>query len=337
MALSVARLRVLVAVARERSIPDAARALGVAQPAVSRAVRELEHEAGAPLFERAHGGVRPTEAGIVLLAHGRQILAELQAAEEDLVAVRGLTRGTLRIAASPTVAAYYIPPLLRAFSRRHPAVELRLASAPTRLVVSRLLDRDADVALVETGVDDERLVVEPWGHDELVVVVGRDHPLAGPRAAGKPRLTTSALTHELLILREPGAGTREVVLSALAARGVVPTRTLDADSMDAIREIAATGLGIAILSRAAVLEPLSVGRLVILDIADLRIRRPLYRLAAPATTQSPAARAFLALLGDTPVPGAELEPPVQPVSVVRRRAGLLRVPRGQDGKAGARS
>lgn len=291
MSLSFRLLRVFVAVAHQESFTRAAAQLGLTQPAVSKSMRDLERRAGVALVERGPTGVRLTEPGRVLLGHARTILAEARAADESLNAIRGIGGGTLRIGASPTIATYLLPGALQRFHARHPAVEVSLHTAPSRAVASALLEREIDVGLIEAMVpDDPRLQIAPWRQDELVAIAAPSHPLA-PQSP----IETAALVNELIVLREPGSGTRQFVLTALASRGIVPQRTLDADSVEAIKRIVAAGLGVSIVSRAAIEDMLALRRLVVLELTDLAITRPLRSLAI-RSHRSAAVRAFLSML-----------------------------------------
>jgi DNA-binding transcriptional LysR family regulator len=291
MPFSLQLLRVFVAVAHRQSFTRAAEQLGLTQPGVSKSIRELERQAGTRLVERITTGVRLTEAGSVLLGHARTILAEERAAEDAMHALRGLGQGSLRIGASPTIATYLLPPFVQAFSVRHPAIELHLQTAPSRHVATALLERQLDIGLAEAPVpDDARLNIVPWREDELVVIAAPSHALA-PQAP----IPISALANELLVLREPGSGTRRTVLEMLRANHIVPQRMLDADSVESIKRIVAAGLGVSIVSRAAIEDMLALRRLVVLETTGGRMTRPLNRLALH-TGQSTAARAFVALL-----------------------------------------
>jgi DNA-binding transcriptional LysR family regulator len=291
MAFSFRLLRVFVAVAHQGSFTRAAAQLGLTQPAVSKSVRDLEQQAGVALVERGAAGVRLTEAGLVLLGHARTILAEARAADEALTAIRGIGGGALRVGASPTIATYLLPPHVQAFMVRHPAVEISLHTAPSKEVAAGLLDRELDIGLIEATVpDDPRLRIVPWRQDELVVIGAPSHPLA-PQAP----IPTSALVNELLVLREPGSGTRRTVLDVLASRGVVPQRTLAADSVETIKRIVAAGLGLSIVSRAAIEDMLALRRLVVLELTDLKITRPLHRITM-RSERSAAVRAFISVL-----------------------------------------
>lgn len=321
MAFNLRLIRVFLAIAHRGNITQAAADLGVSQPAVSRSVRELERQTRATLLERTPSGVRLTEAGQALLAHARNIFAEARAAEEDLEALAGLTQGTLRVGGSPTIATYLLPPILQAFHSQYPGVELRLTSAPSRAIARLLAEREIDVALVETPVEDPRLRADLWAEDQLVVVVAPAQPLAG-----RSPVPPTALVHELLVTREPGSGTYNTVMAALRGVGVVPKRRLEVDTAEAIIQLVASGLGFAVVSRHAAADAIALGRLEVLNVAGFDIRRPLIRLSLLAAGESAAARAFGALLEESAVP--ETVPGRGSDSAVgRRRAGHRTVPR----------
>jgi DNA-binding transcriptional LysR family regulator len=295
MPLSLRLLRVFVAVAHRQNFTRAAEQLGLTQPGVSKSIRELERQAGARLVERTPTGVTLTEAGAVLLGHARAILAEERAAEEAMHALRGLSRGSLRIGASSTIATYILPSFVQQFSVQHPAIELHLQTARSRAVASALVEQQLDIGLIEAPVpDDARLKVIPWRDDELVVVAAPSHPLA-PQAP----IPIAALANEMLVLRERGSGTRRIVLDMLKAHGVAPQRTLGADSVESIKHLVASGLGLSIISRAAIEDMLALRRLVVLETVDCHMTRPLNRVMRRGG-QSAAARAFVALLTSVP-------------------------------------
>jgi DNA-binding transcriptional LysR family regulator len=287
-------LRIFTAVADQMSFSKAAKALYVSQPAVSKAVRELENQVGQPLFERGAGKLSLTEAGALLAERGRAILAIERTAEEDLGALRGLQHGVLRIGASTTIATYLLPPLIAAFLRNYPGIDLRMTILNTRSIVKLLLDYEIDVALVEGPVADERITSEAWRADELVVIAAPDHPFV--LQAGQDGIPISLLAEEVILVREPGSGTREVAEQALAERGVRARRTVQLGSTEAIKQAVAAGLGLAIVSKATIPDEVALHKLTTLHVRDLTIERTLTRLKLVGRTPSPAARAFDQLL-----------------------------------------
>ena len=297
MALNLHHLRVFAVVGKLGGIGVAARAIGVSQPAVSRSIRELEAELGLRIIERGTTGIVLTAAGRELYEHAQAVIAAERAAEEAMLAVRGLSRGTLHVGASTTIATYLLPPLIGAFTRAHPGIELRLSAVHTRILVPLVRHHQVDVALAEAPVTDPRIVVRRWITDEMVVIASPAHPLAKRARDGQP-IVPSALDEELLILREPESGTRDLVLRALSAANIAPARTMAVDGTEVIKQLVAEGVGIAVVSRDAVADQVSLGRLVTLRVEGLTIVRPFNRLMLLRKRPSAAARAFLEMLAE---------------------------------------
>jgi len=289
-------LRIFTVVAEHMSFSKAADALYISQPAVSKAVRELENQLGQPLLERGAGRLSLTEAGSLLAERGRAILAIERVAEEDLRAIDGLQHGVLRIGASTTIATYLLPPIIAAYLRQYPGVDLRLNIQNTLTIVGLLLNYHIDVALVEGPVSDARIVSEPWRVDELVVIAAPRHPFVA--RAGREGIAVSLLADEIFLIREQGSGTRQVAEQALAEHGVRLKHTVEFGSTEAIKQTVAAGLGLAIVSRATIPDELALRKLTTLRVQDLAIQRPLTRIKLRVRTPSPAARAFDRLLAD---------------------------------------
>ncbi|HEX6598147.1 MAG TPA: LysR substrate-binding domain-containing protein [Gemmatimonadaceae bacterium] len=291
MALNLHHLRVFARVAEEGGFTRAAQALRLSQPAVSKAVRELERQTGVPLFERAGRVTRLTAAGDALFARARELFAVERSAEEELRALRGLSGGVLRVGASTTVATYLLFPYLARFRATNPGVKLRVASANTRAIARALLERRLDVALVEGPVRHARIEVIPWREDELVLITPPAHRLATKRS-----IDLRELAAEPLIVREPGSGTRRVAEHALAAHDVSPTVALQLGSTEAIKQAVAAGLGVAFVSRFAVEEQVKLGRIAAVRVREAALRRMLTELRLRGRAEGPGAVAFRALL-----------------------------------------
>lgn len=286
-------LRMFATVVEQQGFSRAAEALHVSQSAVSKAVRELEHQLDAALVDRSGGarGLRLTEAGQALYEHARGIFALERAAVDDLRQRAGLHRGRLRIAASTTVAGYWLPPLLAAFLRQWPHIDCALDVGNTGEVAQALIDTRADVGFVEGTVEDPRIQATVWRHEPLQAVAAADSALAAQR-----RPSLKALQAQAWLIREPGSGTRQVALQLLRERGIVPQRTVEIGSNEAIARAVAAGAGVALLPAAAVQDLLAMGRLRALKLgADAGLLRPLYRLELAGRPRSPALRALLAL------------------------------------------
>jgi DNA-binding transcriptional LysR family regulator len=181
MSLDVRRLKVLREVARTGSFSAAAETLAFTQPAISRQIATLETEAGARLVERNARGIRLTPAGELLVEHADAILDRLAAAETQLEALAGLKGGRLRIGAFPTANSMLVPLAIKAFSERHPDVDLRLEEDVSRVLLSRLAAGEIDVAVVSDHIASEvaeDISLEFLMEDPLHVALPRDHPMA---------------------------------------------------------------------------------------------------------------------------------------------------------------
>lgn len=293
MTLNLHHLRIFANVAERGGFSRAAAALRISQPAVSKSVAALERQLGTTLIDRTGRATTLTDAGTVLFTRARELFAVEQSAEEELRTLKGLEGGVLRIAASTTVVNYLLSAYLARFRDAYPRVTLRVSSANTRDVARAMLGRRVDIALVEGPVEHERLETLPWREDELVVI---GHP--GHAFARRRRLRLADLGDSSFIVRERGSGTRRVAEEALAGRGVSVNVGLELASTEAIKQAVAAGLGLAIVSRAAIADQLALGRIVVLPVRDVSFARTLSELRFVGRAPSAAAVAFRAMLRD---------------------------------------
>lgn len=294
MALNLNHLRIFRTVLDRGSITAAAEALRISQPAVSRQLSEFEATLGTRLVDRLPRGIRATAAGALLDEHARRIFAEEKAAERDLAELLGLERGRLAIGASTTIGSYLVPPVFLDFSRQHPGISLELEIGNTRSIQNDVLAGGLDLGLTEGFVETDALDVRVFLHDAMVLIAGPDEP--GRLLAGVRSLRAKDLVDLPFIVREQGSGTREVIDAALAERGVFRTNMTQLGGTEAIKNAVACGLGVAIVSRLAIEAECKVGRLRIVEVKDLVVRRALHCLSLRGKQPSPAAGEFLRLL-----------------------------------------
>ena len=284
-------LMIFLAVAEEGGISRGAERLFISQPAVSKQLGLLEASLGLTLLERTPKGTVLTEAGRVLAGYARRLSGLESEAAAAMAEIRGVERGTLTLGASLTVGAYLLPPLLAAYARRYPHIVLSLQIANTETIQARLRDGALDLALTEGFADDPELSAAVFAHDALVAIAPPGHPLLTDAPIPAARFAS-----EPMILREPGSGTRAVVEQAFRERGLTLTPRLSLGSTEAIKGAVAAGAGLAMVSRLAVSLELETGRLALLPLSDLTLRRPLHRLARRGAPESRAAQAFRSLL-----------------------------------------
>lgn len=295
--MTLEQLRIFVAVAERLHMTRAAEALHLTQSAVSAAVQALETRHGTRLFDRVGRGLALNAAGTAFLPEARAVLARAEAAERLLDELAGMKRGSVRLFASQTIAAYWLPPRMAAFAQSHPGVELHLSIGNTHRVVEAVLAGEAELGLIEGAEDAPRLERTRIGADRLIVVAAPDHPLAGGEAA----LTAADLKALDWALREPGSGTRSEFEAALP-RGIAAfdlKTALVLPSNEAILTAVAAGGGaggglVTAISELAARPLIEAGRLVCLPL-DLP-ERPFYRLRHRERGASRAAEAFAAAL-----------------------------------------
>lgn len=294
MPLNLHLLRLFATVVQTGSFSRAADALHISQPAISKGVRDFELQIGCRLLDRTSKGVRPTREGRALLRHAEVLFAAERAAEEELLSLHNLDAGSLRIGASTTISTYIIGEYLGIFHKRYPGIDLHLVSANTRDVADLMLAHNIEVALVEGPVENTELIQKAWRTDTMELIAGPLHHFV---QSGKP-IDPKALENEILIVREPGSGSGDVVAQALSAHGVHPPRTLEIGSTEAIKEAVANGIGVSIVSGATIDDQVRLGRLKIVPMNNLRISRTLWQLKAPGRIDIPAALAFERIIWD---------------------------------------
>jgi DNA-binding transcriptional LysR family regulator len=227
-------------------VTQAAQALNLAQSAASHAIAALEARHDTKLFDRVGRGIVLTEAGRTLLAEARLILAQVERAELALSEFGSLERGTLTVQASQTIASYWLPRHLVSFRCAHPRIDIRLTVGNTAQVAEAIETGAAELGFVEGAVKSDLLVSVPVALDQLVLVVGPDHPWT--RVS---RLAPGHLLESEWVIREPGSGTRSVFEQALAKLGIDPSRlpiAIELPSNEAVRAAVEAGLGATALS-----------------------------------------------------------------------------------------
>ena len=293
--MTLNQLRTFLAVAERGSVRAAADELVVTQAAVSASLAALQRSLGLALVVPDGRGLRLTPAGRVYAGYARRALGLLGEARVAAAAAADPERGELRIAAVTTAAEQLAPAILGGFRRRYPRAGVRL-EVGNRERVHALLDRhEVDLIVAgrpEPGWDVAVHAVRPH---ELVVVASPE--LAGQAARADTGRGAEAgygavlgwLARQTWLLREPGSGTRAAAAALLAELDIAPP-ALVVGSNGAIRESAAVGLGVTLLSRDGVAAELASGRLAVLDVPGTPLHRDWYLVAHPGDLVQPAAR-----------------------------------------------
>ncbi|WP_018953197.1 LysR family transcriptional regulator [Thioalkalivibrio sulfidiphilus] len=281
-------LSTFLAVAEARSFSAAAERLHLTQPAVSKRVAALEGDLGQRLFDRIGRQVSLTEAGRVLLPQARRILADLDDARRTLENLSHQVAGPLWLATSHHVGLHRLPPILKAFTRHWPDVDLHIRFMESEEACRAVAHGDVDLAVVTLPVEPEaHLEIRTVWADPLVPVVASDHPLV---VQARPDLNA----HDA-ILPPAGTFTRGLIDTALAEHGIHPRHILETPYLETIRMLVSIGLGWSLLP-----ETLLDASIQALPLPGLRPVRRLGSVVHHERTLSNAAGAMLAML---PGPG----------------------------------
>jgi DNA-binding transcriptional LysR family regulator len=264
------RLQVFHAVAKHLSFTKAAEALFMTQPAVTFQIRQLEEHFNTRLFDRAHGRIALTPAGVLALDYAERILSLSSELDTRLKEMSGQVAGPLLIGASTTIAEFLLPQVLGEFKTRYPAVVPRLFVANSEAVQGRIAERSLDLGFIEGDSHLPSLVTDVCCDDELRVVCAPSHPLAKLKS-----VAPKALMEHAYVSREPGSGTREVIDNYLQKAGVQPDSlqvVMELGSPEALKGLVATGLGFTIMSRAIAALEVKLGRLVQIPLSPPLLR-----------------------------------------------------------------
>lgn len=253
--IDMRHIRLVAAIAEHGTITQAARSLGLTQPAVSHQLSDLEVRLRTPLFIRTSRRMVMTPAGEHLARIARTVLAEVSGFERQVLNGQFTdTRASIRIATECYTVYHWLPAVLKVFKSRWPGIELRIAPEHTSAPHAALRDGSLDAAIVHTPSMDRRIRTEPLFDDELVVIVSPNH-----RFAKKQCVQATDFISEHLIVYSTGDRPTSLFRDILDPAGVVPERTTRIQLTEAILELVAADLGIAVLSRWAVLPHLRSG------------------------------------------------------------------------------
>lgn len=260
--LEVRHLLLVKTVAETGSLTKAGERLNLTQSALSHQLVDLERRLGTKLFHRVSKRMRLTPAGERVLASADRVLGELTHAEEEVRLLASERRGLLRFAVECYTAYHWLPDVLHRFGKRHAGVDVRIDANATPRVLDALIEGTLDLALVSTPVEDRRIRMKPLFDDEIVVVMGTDHPLAR-----RDFVTAADLAGET-ILTYPVFDRSSVARELFTPAGVKPKGAMQVQLTEAAVELARGGIGVATLPRWSIVPQLASGA-----IAAVRIGR----------------------------------------------------------------
>jgi len=284
--LTIRQLQVFVSVARHLSFARAAEELHLTQPAVSMQVKELEGGIGLPLFDRSGKRIALTTPGEYFLVHARRMLAALKDASDAMARMKRVETGRLTIGIVST-GKYFVPRLLAAFRREHPAVELRLEVGNRQTLVGQLQNNEVDLAVMGTPPRELETRAEPFAANPLVMIASPQH-----RLARLSQVPTALLSDEVFLVREQGSGTRASMEVFLREHRIHPAGIVEMPSNETIKQAVMADMGVSFLSLHTIGLERHAGLIRVLDVDGLPVVRRWHVVNLRAKLLSPAAEAF---------------------------------------------
>ncbi|MCV0425608.1 MAG: LysR family transcriptional regulator, partial [Roseibium sp.] len=282
-------LRYFLEIAEQGSLTRASEQLGVAQPALSLHLKNMEEELGTRLLDRSRSGVVPTEAGKLLVRRARAILNDLARTEDDIRNLETDPTGTVRIGIPGTLSSIVSLPLITAARERYPRITLNIAEAMSGFIADWLSEGRVDIALLYNRSREAGIVSELLLEEELVVL--------WPGDEDRPEeLNLADLEGVPLVLPSAPHGLRHLVDRKLLAIGIEPSVAIEIDSFANIKRLVAAGFGASILPFYALKSEIATG-----DLRGSRIAEPglwrdaylLYPTGRPVTYAQEAIRNLL--------------------------------------------
>ncbi|HEY7775887.1 MAG TPA: LysR family transcriptional regulator [Kineobactrum sp.] len=285
--MDIQTLRTFLLVAEERSFSAAAQRLHLTQPAVSKRIALLEQQLDCELFDRIGRTITPTEAGVALLPHAKTIIQQLYSAEQAVRDLSGAVAGELRLATSHHIGLHRLPPVLSAFSKAFPEVQLDLDFMDSEQAYDMIMQGRLELAVVTLAPDGGgSLVSHPVWHDPLVFMATDRHPLAAHQSC-----TLAELAHHAAILPGLGTYTGQIVKRLFADHDLALHVSMATNYLETIRMMAQVGLGWTVLPR-TMLD----GGLATLEVEGVAIERTLGCIHHRGRSLSRAAQSFMAIL-----------------------------------------
>ena len=290
--MKYSELEAFQSVATAGGFTRAAKARNVAQPSLSRHIRNLEERYAVELLYRRGNSVILSPLGERLLAIANGIVVQVDEAEQLLRNAKGAKEGHLRIG---TVESHELTRYAAAFNRAYPAIELSVVIANSRDLLRELVEFRIDIAFLAQPEADARLWTLPVGRHPVIVFVNRHHPWAA-----RDRIRIRELEGQEVVMRESGSMTRHVFERALAQRGVRIRKLLEMGSRDMVWWTVAHGAGIGFVSRR---EFIPHADLVPIEIADADIHYDLDAACLASRRNAPLIRLFFSILAEAMAAG----------------------------------
>ncbi len=277
----------LIAVADSGTITEAARRIHISQPALSRRLQQLESELGAELLHRGRHGAELTALGQQTVAHARTIVGRYERLRREIAEHLGLRMGTVRIGGGATVTSFLLPAAISRFQEEHPGIRFYVKEAGSHEVASDVAAGTVEIGVVTLPVPTVDIDVAELFVDDIVLVAGAGHPLAGRR------VSPAELRDQTFIAFEPGSAIRQIIDGRLRRAGLEPEVSMELRSIPSILRMVAGGRSMAFVSRLSLASEPALQQVAVRGLSITRTLALVTRSGFPLSAPAQAFRATL--------------------------------------------
>jgi len=287
------QLRILKAIAAEKSFTRAADILFVSQPSLSKQIKALENRLNISLINRENNTVSLTEAGKLFLDYAERILALCEESCRALNDLKTGDRGNLTVGASQTIGTYLMPRVLALFAQNYPQMNIKVQVDSTRIIAKNVMDKEIDIAVVGGNVPEElqkNLEIEDFVNDELILIIPKSHPFAL-----RKKINKEDLYHLNFITLNSNSTIRKLIDNILIQNNIRTKQfhiIMQLNSIEAIKTAVSLGLGAAFISSSAIEKEIELETIEIVTIENIKITRTLSIITNPDCYRSKAVDFF---------------------------------------------
>jgi len=285
--LTMRQLRSIQTIDKKKKISTAAREIGLSAPAVTLQLQQVEEASEIQLFERSKFGMQTTMAGRAYVEAAGAIDGILRQLEDKIEALKEGKSGRIRLGIVST-AKYFAPYLVAGFAKSNPNVEVVMTVGNREQLLEMLHSHEADLFIMGRPPNNINVNSFIFGDHPLVVIAPPGHPLANTGEISKERIAD-----ETFLIREKGSGTRtslEIYLGEIP--GKLDSLGIEMDSIETIKQSVMAGMGIGVISAHTIAQEVETGRMVILDVEGMPIKRQWFAVTRAGMTISPAMALF---------------------------------------------
>ena len=287
------QLRILKAIASEKSFTRAADILFVSQPSLSKQIKALENRLNISLINRENNSVSLTEAGKLFLDYAERMLALCEESCRALNDLKTGDRGNLTVGASQTIGTYLMPRVLALFAQNYPQMNIKVQVDSTRIIAKNVMDKEIDIAVVGGNVPEElqkNLEIEDFVNDELILIIPKSHPFAL-----RKKINKEDLYHLNFITLNSNSTIRKLIDNILIQNNIRTKQfhiIMQLNSIEAIKTAVSLGLGAAFISSSAIEKEIELETIEIVTIENIKITRTLSIITNPDCYRSKAVDFF---------------------------------------------